>query len=148
MDNASARNVCDYRNLAIENKPLHWLDAPSGAVSAMAKGNLGYQMRYSVETLESELAETTGRHVLQLVMEGDTDRDPRQWSLYADGFCVASGSGEFARACFQKDAHAFKDVCRSAVKASERDGLPLLDERDFRLLRTCRAVVATELRRS
>ncbi|MDO4443124.1 MAG: hypothetical protein Q4B69_04540 [Slackia sp.] len=148
MDNASVRNVCDHRNLAIESKPLHWLDVPAGAVSAIAKANLGYQMRYSIELLESELERTGKRHVLQLECEGGTERDPECWLLYADGVLAASGSGAFARACFEEDAEAFKDVCHDAVEAAEKDGLSPLGKRDFRLLRACRAVAAIEGRRS
>ncbi|WP_303249648.1 hypothetical protein [uncultured Slackia sp.] len=148
MDNISVRNVRDYRNLAIEFKPLHWLDVPSGAVSAMAKANLGHQMRYSVEALEDELERADHRHVLQLECVGGTERDPECWSLYADGVLAASGSGAFARACFEEDAEAFKDVCRGAVEAAEKDGLSPLREHDFRPLRTCRAIAAVEGRRS
>lgn len=144
MDNASVRAVRTYRDLAIEDKPLHWLDVPSGCVSAMAKANLGYQMRYSVGTLEQELAEAGSGHVLQLVCEGGTERDPDRWTLYADGACAARGSGEFARACFQEDAEAFRDVCRDAVGAAEGEGLAPLDERDFRVLKLCRDVAAIE----
>lgn len=143
MDNASLHN---FRNLAIEPKPVHWLDVPTGCVSGMAKANLGHQMRYSVETLEAELVATTSRHALQIVFEGGTDRDPEHWALHADGRLVADGSGEFARSCFQERTDAFRDVCRDAVKAAEACGLPPLDERDFRLLSACRAVAAIEKR--
>ena len=147
MDNASVRAARDYRNLAIEYRPLHWLDGPTGCVSGIAKANLGHQMRYSVETLESELARTPMRHVLQLAFGEGADRDPAYWALHADGMLVADGSGEFARACFQESAEAFRDVCRDAVAAAEEEGLAPLDERDFRLLRICRDMLAVHERR-
>ncbi|MDO5359006.1 hypothetical protein DMP07_00490 [Slackia faecicanis] len=142
MDNASLCHVCDFLNLTFDPEPMHWLDEPTGHASALAKANLGHQMRYSVESLESELACSEMRHVLQLVFEGGTERDPEYWSLHADGACVASGSGAFARACFRESAQAFKDVCRDAVEAAHGNAVASLDAHDYRLLRICRDVAS------
>lgn len=115
MDDVTLRGVRDFLNLTCDPEPMHWLDKPTGFGSALAKSNLTYQMRYSVELLESELARTDMRHVLQIVLEGGGEYDPEYWSLYADGIRVAGGSGAFARACFRERPHAFEDVCRDVV---------------------------------
>lgn len=140
MDDVALRGVRDFLNLTCDPEPMHWLDKPTGFASALAKSNLAYQMRYSVELLESELARIDMRHVLQLVLEGGGEYDPEHWSLYADGVRVARGSGAFVRACFRERAHAFEDVCRDAVKAAHGDAVAPLGEHDYRLLRTCRDV--------
>lgn len=70
MDDVTLRGVRDFLNLTCDPEPMHWLDKPTGFGSALAKSNLTYQMRYSVELLESELARTDMRHVLQIVLEG------------------------------------------------------------------------------
>ncbi len=125
------------KSFECEKRRLHYLDEPHGFVSGMARGNLGYQMQYSVRLLEKQLADEGHPHVLQLNAFGNGEcgwENPDRWHLYADGFEVADGSGEFARACFEDSAEAFLGVCREAV---EDAGLPELDERDFFLL--CRA---------
>lgn len=120
-----------------KRREFHYLDVPHGFVSGAARGNLGYQMQYSVRVLERQLAEEGRPHVLQLNAFGDGEcgwENPHRWHLYADGFEVANGSGEFARACFEESAEAFLDTCREAV---EDAGIPDLGEREFYLL--CRA---------
>ena len=117
MDNVSVRDAREFLNLSVERPRMHLLDEPTGYISAMGKSNLGHQMRYSAERLEAELADDGEPRVLQLVCEGD-EREPRAWTLYADGLKCAHGTGEFARACFCEAAGAFMDVCREAVRAA------------------------------
>ena len=106
MDNVSVRDAREFLNLSVEQPRMHLLDEPTGYISAMGKSNLGHQMRYSVERLEAELAGNGEPRVLQLVCEGD-EREPRAWTLYADGLKCAHGTGAFARACFCEAADAF-----------------------------------------
>lgn len=95
------------------------------------KGNLAHQMRYSVELLEASLHSNGTPHVLQLILEGEDERNPSFWSLYADGERVAHGTGEFAQECFFKNAHEFLDICRDAVSFIS---LPCWNEHDYLLL--------------
>lgn len=135
-DSSQSWNV-HPKSLECEKRELHCLDEPHGFVSGMARGNLGHQMQYSVRLLERQLTDEGHPHVLQLNAFGSGEggwMNPDRWHLYADGFEVAHGSGEFARACFEDFAEAFLGVCREAV---EDAGLAELDEREFRLL--CRA---------
>lgn len=55
-----------YLNLQAEPHPLKLLDEPEGYISAMAKANLGHQMRHSVELLEKELTKKDAPRILQL----------------------------------------------------------------------------------
>lgn len=126
-----------YLYLHVEPKHMKYLDEPHGLASGLAKGNLAHQMRYSVETLETELAKSGAPHVLQLQLEGEDERNPHDWSLYADGFIVASGTGKYARECFYEAAEAFREVCRDAVLAAK---LPSWDEREYSLLKVARGI--------
>ena len=138
MDNVSVRDAREFFNLNVERPRMHLLDEPTGYISAMGKANLGHQMRYSVERLEAELADDGEPRVLQLVCEGD-EREPRSWTLYADGLWRAHGTGEFARACFCEAADAFVGVCREAVR------LPSSQQRArLRALRAAQRIAAVE----
>lgn len=144
MGNSSACTANTNRNffhLACEPRQMRMIDAPHGMASGMTKGNLGHQMRYSVELLERELAEAGQVHVLQLALGGDDKRNPASWTLYVDGCAVASGSGEYARECFFQSATSFLELCRSAVQAA---GLPALAVDEYRLLSTARKIAAIE----
>lgn len=135
-----------YLNLQASPRPLKLIDEPCGYVSAMAKANLGHQMRYSVELLEKQLVGEGAPRILQLQTEGD-EREPSYWKLYANGELIASGTGEFARECFERDATSFLEVLREAVVQS---GEALARER-FETLgmarRICRIELATANKR-
>ncbi len=127
-----------------EKRPeFHYLRKPTGFTTGMAWGNLAYQMRYSVETLEKHLVIEGTPHVLQLNMDRKDDdwQNPTGWCLYADGREVASGSGAFARQCFEESAGAFRDACRKAVSAAK---LEQLTDREYWLLDRARAIAAVE----
>lgn len=119
MDNLSARSERDFHNLAVKPKRMHLLDKPSGYASAMVKSSLSHQMRFTVQKLEEELCAAGDPHVLQIKLSGGSSREPSSWKLFADGVCIASGSGAFARECFYKGAEVFLDLCRDAVDAAE-----------------------------
>ena len=140
MGNVSVRDAREFLNLSVERPRIHLRDEPTGDISAMAKSNLGHQMRYSVDRLEAELAAGGEPRVLQLVCEGN-EREPRSWTLYADGLKCAHGTGEFARACFCEAAEAFMSMCRDAVRAAV---LPSRSAHDYDLLRTARRIAAVE----
>lgn len=129
-----------YRYLTGERRQLHLLRQPHGYAAGMAWGTVGYQMRYSVETLEAALAEEGNPHVLQLDVRGE-DRQPQVWSFYADGTLVAGGDGEYATQCFEESAEKFRDVCRAAVAAA---ALPPLSQREYQLLRAARSIARVE----
>ena len=133
----------DYRFLTEEKREIHYLREPSIYSNAMAWGNLGYQMQYSVETLESQLEEEGDPHILQINFDWSDGnwRNPTIWRLYADGYEVASGSGKYARQCFETSAERFRDVCREAVSAAN---LPTLDTSEYRILKRARAIAAAE----
>lgn len=141
MGNISMRSSntvnTNYLNLNCAPERLHLLDVPHGFASAAAKDNLGYQMRYSIELLEAELVDCGAAHVLQLVFEGDDERNPDRWTLYADGKMAALGTGEYARNCFRKSATAFLDLCREAVAACD---LVSWSDHDYQLLSAARKV--------
>ena len=99
---------------------MHLLDEPNGYASAMVKSSLSHQMCFTVQKLEEELCVAGNPHVLQIKLLGDDSREPSSWKLFADGVCVANGSGAFARECFCEGAEVFLDLCRDAVKAAER----------------------------
>lgn len=139
MGNTSVCEEREFHNLTVEPRPMHLLDEPSGYASALAKSSLAHQMRFSVEKLEGEFLVCGSPHVLQLKLAGSDERTPSSWVLYADGVSVASGTGEYARACFCESATAFLSVCRDAVRAA---GLPEWNEREYRLLSAARRIAA------
>lgn len=100
MDNFFVRNERNFHNLAAKPKRMHLLDKPNGYASAMVKSSLSHQMRFTVQKFEEELCAAGNPHVLQIKLLGDDSREPSSWKLFADGACVASGSGAFARKCF------------------------------------------------
>ena len=119
MDNFSVRSESNFHNLVAQPKRMHLLDEPSGYASAMVKSSLSHQMRFTVQVLEEELCAAGNPHVLQIKLLGNDSRKPSSWMLFADGACVASGFGAFARKCFCEGAEAFLDLCRDAVDAAE-----------------------------
>lgn len=90
-----------------------------------------------MEKLEEELCAAGNPHVLQITLLGDDSREPSSWKLFADGACVADGSGTFARECFCKDAEVFLDLCRDAVEAAE---LRQWSQREYELLSAARGI--------
>lgn len=137
MDNFSVRSERNFHNLAAKPKRMHLLDKPNGYASAMVKSSLPHQMRFTVQALEKELYTAGDPHVLQIKLLGDDSRELSSWKLFADGACIADGSGAFARECFCKDAEAFLNLCRDAVKAAE---LRQWSEREYKLLSTSRGI--------
>lgn len=51
---------------------------------------------------------------MQLTTQGDS-RNPSFWRLFANGALVASGTGDFARQCFQEGPRVFLDTLSDAV---------------------------------
>lgn len=94
-------------------------------------------MRFTVQALEEELCAAGGPHVLQVKPLGDDSREPSSWKLFADGVCIASGSGAFARECFCEGAEVFLDLCRDAVDAAE---LHQWSQREYELLSAARGI--------
>ena len=137
MDNFSVRSERNFHNLAAKPKRMHLLNAPSGYASAMAKSSLSHQMRFTVQKLEEELCAAGNPHVLQIKLLGDDSREPSSWKLFADGACVADGSGVFARECFCEGAEVFLDLCRDAVRAAE---LHQWSQREYELLSAARGI--------
>lgn len=119
MDNFSVRSERNFHNLIVKPNHMHLLDKPNGYASAMIKSSLSHQMRFTVQVLEEELCAAGSPHVLQIKLLGDASREPSSWKLFADGVCVADGSGAFARECFCEGAEAFLDLCRDAVRTAE-----------------------------
>lgn len=119
MDSFSMRSERNFHNLVVKPKRMHLFDKPNGYASAMVKSSLSHQMRFTVQKLEEELCAAGDPHVLQIKLSGDSSREPSSWKLFADGTCIASGSGDFARECFYEGAEAFLDLCRDAVEAAE-----------------------------
>ena len=72
-------------------------------------------MRFTVQALEEGPCAAGGPHVLQIKLLGDDSREPSSWKLFADGACVADGSGAFARERFCEGAEVFLDLCRDRV---------------------------------
>lgn len=138
MDNFSVRSERNFHNLVVKPKRMHLLDGPSGYASAMVKSSLSHQMRFTVQVLEEELCDAGDPHVLQIKLLGDDSREPSSWKLFADGTCVASGSGDFARECFYGGAEVFLDRCRNAVDAAE---LRHWSQREYELLSAARGIV-------
>ena len=137
MDNFSVRSERNFHNLAAKPKRMHLLDEPSGYASAMVKSSLSHQMRFTVEKLEEELCAAGNPHVLQIKLLGEDSREPSSWKLFADGKCVADGSGAFARECFYEGAEVFLDLCRNAVRAAE---LCQWSQREYELLSAVRGI--------
>lgn len=119
MDNFSVRSERNFHNLVVKPKRMHLLDKPNGYASAMVKSSLSHQMRFTVQVLEEELCTAGDPHVLQIKLLGNDSREPSSWKLFADGACVADGSGDFARECFCEGAEVFLDLCRDAVRTAE-----------------------------
>ena len=116
---------------------MHLLDKPSGYASAMVKSSLSHQMRFTVQKLEEELCAAGNPHVLQIKLLGDDSCEPSSWKLFADGMCVADGSGDFALECFCESAEVFLDLCRDAVRAAE---LHQWSQREYELLSAARGI--------
>lgn len=137
MDNFSVRSERNFHNLAAKPKQTHLLDEPSSYASAMVKSSLSHQMRFTAQVLEEEFCAAGNPHVLQIKLLGDDSREPSSWKLFADGSCVASGSGDFARERFCEGAEVFLDLCRDAVRAAE---LRQWSQREYELLSAARGI--------
>lgn len=137
MDNFSVRSERNFHNLVVKPNHMHLLDKPNGYASAMIKSSLSHQMRFTVQVLEEELCDADDPHVLQIKLLGDDSREPSSWKLFADGVCVADGSGAFARECFCEGAEVFLDLCRDAVRAAE---LRQWSQREYELLSVARGI--------
>lgn len=137
MENVSVRSERNFHNLAAKPKRMHLLDEPNGYASAMVKSSLSHQMRFTVRMLEEELCAAGNPHALQIKLLGDDSREPSSWKLFADGTCVADGSGVFAHECFCEGAEVFLDLCRNAVETAK---LRQWDQREYELLSAARGV--------
>ena len=137
IDNFSVRSERNFHNLAAKPKRMHLLDKQNGYASAMVKSSLSHQMRFTVQKLEKEFCVAGDPHVLQIKLSGDDSREPSSWERFADGACVAGGSGIFARECFCEGAEVFLDLCRDAVRAAE---LHQWSQREYELLSAARGV--------
>ena len=137
MDNFSVRSERNFHNLIVKPKRMHLLDKPSGYTSALVKSCLSHQMRFTIQKLEEELCAAGNPHVLQIKLLGDDSREPSNWKLFADGACIANGSGEFARECFCEGAEMFLDLRRDAVDAAE---LCQWSQREYELLSAARGI--------
>ncbi len=140
MDNFSVRSERNFRNLIVKPNHMHLLDKPNGYASAMIKSSLSHQMRFTVQVLEEELCAAGSPHVLQIKLLGDDFREPSSWKLFADGVCVADGSGAFARERFCEGAEVFLDLCRNAVDAAE---LRQWSQKEYELLSAARGIAGT-----
>ena len=137
MGNYSVRGERNFQNLVVKPKRMHLLDKPTGYASAMVKSSLPHQMRFTVQKLEEELCAAGDPHVLQIKLPGNDSREPSSWKLFADGTCIADGSGDFARECFCEGAEVFLDLCRDAVEAAE---LYQWSQREYELLNAARGI--------
>ena len=137
MDNFSVRSERNFHNLVVKPNHMHLLDKPNGYASTMVKSSLSHQMRFTVQKLEEELCAAGNPHVLQIKLLGDDSREPSSWKLFADGTCIASGSGDFARECFCKGAEVFLNLCRDAVDAAE---LHQWSQGEYELLSAARGI--------
>ena len=137
MDNFSVRSERNFHNLTAKPKRMHLLDKPNGYASAMVKSRLSHQMRFTIQKLEEELCAAGNPRILQIKLLGDDSREPSNWKLFADGACIANGSGEFARECFCEGAEVFLDLCRDAVDAAE---LCQWSQREYELLSAVRGI--------
>lgn len=137
MDNLSVRDERNFHNLIVKPNHMHLLDKPNGYASAMVKSSLSHQMRFTVQKLKEELCAAGDPHVLQIKLLGDDQREPSSWKLFADGACIANGSGEFARGCFYEGAEVFLNLCRNAVDTAE---LRQWSQREYELLNAARGI--------
>lgn len=137
MDNFSVRSERNFHNLVVKPNHMHLLDKPNGYASAMVKSSISHQMRFTVQKLEDELCAAGNPHVLQIKLSGDNSREPSSWKLFADGACIASGFGTFARECFYEGAEVFLNLCRNAVDAAE---LRQWSQREYELLNAARGI--------
>lgn len=137
MDNFSARSKRNFHNLVVKPNHMHLLDKPNGYASAMVKSSLSHQMRFTVQKLEEEFCAAGDPHVLQIKLSGNDSREPSSWKLFADGVCIASGSGSFARECFYGGAEVFLDLCRDAVETAK---LRQWSQREYELLSAARGI--------
>lgn len=137
MDNLSVRSERNFHNLVVKPNHMYLLDKPNGYASAMVRSSLSHQMRFTVQVLKEELCATGDPHVLQIKLLEDASREPSSWKLFADGTCIADGSGDFARKCFCEGAEVFLDLCRDAVNAAE---LYQWSQREYELLSAARGV--------
>ena len=137
MDNFSVRSERNFHNLIVKPNHMYLLDKPNGYASAMVKSSLSHQMRFTVQKLEEELCAVGNPHVLQIKLLGDDSREPSSWKLFADGKCIADGSGDFARKCFCEGAEVFLDLCRNAVEVAE---LRQWSQREYELLSAAREI--------
>lgn len=137
MDNLSVRDERNFHNLVVKPNRMHLLDEPNGYASAMVKSSLSHQMHLTVQKLEEELCAASDPHVLQIKLSGNDSREPSSWKLFADGECVASGSGTFARKCFCEGTEVFLSLCRDAVEATE---LHQWSQREYELLSAARGI--------
>ena len=144
MDNFSVRSERNFHNLVVKPNHMHLLDKPNGYASAMAKSGLSHQMRFTVQVLEEELCAAGNPHVLQIQLLGDDSCEPSNWKLFADGTCVADGSGAFARECFCEGAEVFLDLCRDAVEAAK---LRQWSQREHELLSAAREIAEVQVGR-
>lgn len=103
----------------------------------MVKSSLSHQMRFTVQVLEEELCAAGNPHVLQIKLLGNDSRKPSSWMLFADGECIADGSGDFVRECFCESAEVFLDLCRDAIEAAE---LRQWNQREYELLSAARGI--------
>ena len=94
-------------------------------------------MRFTVQALEEGPCAAGGPLALQIKLLGDDSREPSSWKLFADGKCVADGSGAFARECFCEGAEVFLDLCRDAVRATD---LRQWSQREYELLSAARGI--------
>lgn len=137
MDNFSVRSERNFHNLVVKPNRMHLLDKPNGYASAMVKSSLAHQMCFTVRKLEKELCAADEPHVLQIKLSGDSSREPSSWRLFADGVCIASGSGAYSRECFCEGAEVFLDLCRDAVHATK---LHQWSQREYELLSAARGI--------
>lgn len=101
-------------------------------------------MRFTVQALEEGPCAAGGPHVLQIKLLGDGSREPSSCKLFADGACVADGSGAFARECFYEGAEMFLDLCRDTVRAAE---LRQWSQREYELLSAARGIAEVQMGR-
>ena len=137
MGNFSVRSERSFHNLVVKPNRMHLLDKPNGYASAMVKSSLSHQMRFTVQKLEEEFCAAGDPHVLQVKLLGDDSREPSSWKLFADGTCIADGSGDFARKCFFEGAEVFLNLCRDAVDAAR---LHQWSQREYELLSAARGI--------
>ena len=137
MDNLSVRSERSFHNLVVKPNRMHLLDKPGGYASAMVKSSLSHQMCFTVQKLKEELCAAGNPHVLQIKLAGDDPREPSGWKLFADGTCVASGTGAFARECFCEGAEVFLNLCRDAASAAK---LRQWSQREYELLSAARGI--------